>query len=218
MAQKQTGSKAKRVDAELSLQERVRQLQAELHVLQRMVGESSVSQASLPDADFRVLCAELGDDLYGVRVDQVREIVRYVHLARVSDVPNSVIGAINVRGHVMAVVDARLRFGMSAVRPTLSTSVVLLELETAPVGLMVDRVTDVVVVKRGAVQDAEGPLARSRCLAGVTTADERLIQVLDLNRLLDLGEWQRVSRALSDLSELKPPTESSGSPTNGESP
>jgi purine-binding chemotaxis protein CheW len=221
MASKDTNGSKSRAGkkAEPTLEERVHRLQTELYVLQRLVGESSVDQASLPDADFRVLCAAVGDDLYGIRVDQVREIVRYAHLTRVSDVPSSVVGALNVRGEVLAVVDARRRFGMKTTRPNLSTSIVLLELDDAAVGLIVDRVTEVVTIARGTVQNADGPLARSECLAGVTTVDDTLLQILDLNRLLDLGEWERITQALSDLSDLAPrPSEAPPAAESGGEP
>ena len=183
---------------EKRLTSRLEQLESELLTLRRELGQERRAQARLPSGDFQALKVAVGDDLFGVPIQAVREIVRYVQLTRVTDVPESVAGAVNVRGAVYPVIDARRRFGYEPILPGYRTSIVLTESEQRVSGLIVDRVLDVVNVTRDALSEPGGALASAHCVAGISTVNDEVVQVLDLALLLNLRDWGRVTEALSE--------------------
>lgn len=184
--------------AERRLVTRLEELEAELLTLRRELGEEQRRQARLPDGNFQILRVSVCDDLFGVPIDSVREIVRYATLTRVTDVPPVVSGAVNVRGEVYAVIDARRRFGYPLLRPGYRTCIVLTEWSGRASGLVVDRVIDVVGVTRETLSEPTGALASAHCVAAMSTIDDRMVQVLDLALLLDVREWRAVTQALSE--------------------
>ena len=191
--------------AERRLVTRLGELEAELMTLRRELGEEHRRQARLPEGDFQILRVSVCDDLFGIPIDSVREIVRYAMLTRVTDVPSVVSGAVNVRGDVYAVIDARRRFGYPQVRPGYRTCIVLTESNGRASGLVVDRVLDVVGVSREALAEPSGALASAHCVAAMSTISDQMVQVLDLALLLDVREWRAVTRALSERPDQSPP-------------
>lgn len=93
------------------------------------------------DARARVLVVQLGAQLYGIPVPQVREVVRSERLTRVPGASAVVGGILNVRGAVVTVLE--LSVLLRAERAVASTSVVLLEHGSRLIGLAVDAVRDV---------------------------------------------------------------------------
>lgn len=184
--------------AERRLVTRLEELEAELLTLRRELGEEHRRQARLPEGNFQILRVSVCDDLFGIPIDSVREIVRYAMLTRVTDVPSVVSGAVNVRGDVYAVIDARRRFGYPLLRPGYRTCIVLTESSGRTSGLVVDRVIDVVGVTRDALSEPTGALASAHCVAAMSTISDQMVQVLDLSLLLDVREWRAVTQALSE--------------------
>lgn len=187
--------------AERRLVTRLEELEVELLTLRRELGEEHRRQARLPEGDFQILRVAVCDDLFGIPIDSVCEIVRYAMLTRVTDVPSVVAGAVNVRGDVYAVIEARKRFGYPLLRPGYRTCIVLTESNGRTAGLVVDRVLDVVSVTRDALSEPTGALASAHCVAAISTINDQMVQVLDLALLLDVREWRAVTQALSEHPE-----------------
>jgi purine-binding chemotaxis protein CheW len=174
------------------------ELEAELESLKRELLSEAAPASILPTGDFQCLRVVVSEDLFGIPIESVREIVRYVQLTRVTDVPVVVQGAINVRGEVFAVIDARRRFGYQTLKPGPRTSIVLTEARGKISGLIVDRVADVVTVTPGSLRAPTGVLASARCVAAISTIDDQMMQILDLGLMLSVREWHAVVHALSE--------------------
>lgn len=177
---------------------RLEELEAEVLALRRELLDTHRERAQLPVGAFQILRVQVGDDLFGIPIAYVREIVRYVSLTRVTDVPDVVAGAVNVRGEVFAVIDARKRFGYETVRPGYRTSIVLTASRGRASGLVVDRVLDVVTVTEDSLSEPNGALASARCVAAISTTGERMVQLVDLALLLNVREWRVVTQAMSE--------------------
>lgn len=102
---------------------------------------------------------------YGVGIVYVTEIVGMQKIMEVPDVPHFIRGVINLRGKVIPVMDVRARFGMKEEAYNERTVIVVLEVEGIPIGLIVDRVSDVLEIseseidappKYGKNKDGEG--------------------------------------------------------------
>jgi purine-binding chemotaxis protein CheW len=177
---------------------RLAELEAQLIVLKRELSGQARRCTSLPGVDFQALRVDVSGDYYGLPIASVLEIVRYVQLTRVSDVPDVVLGAINVRGRVYAVLDARRRFGYEREKPNQRTSIVLAETQGRTAGLVVDRVVDVVNVTQGSLSEPAGALSEAHAVAAISTVQDSMLQLVDLAMLLTVREWDRVDVAISE--------------------
>ncbi|MCK4458166.1 MAG: purine-binding chemotaxis protein CheW, partial [Methanosarcinales archaeon] len=84
----------------------------------------------------------LDDGLYGVKVDQVREITSMRDTTPVPNAPYFVDGVTNLRGQVTTVTDLRRRFGLDAVDRNDNTRIIIVEPEGVPIGMVVDSVSE----------------------------------------------------------------------------
>ena len=72
---------------------------------------------------------KLGNELFAINVEQVREVLEVSTITRVPTAPDYMRGVVNVRGKAIPVVDLRVRFGLPAASDTLSTRIIVMELQ-----------------------------------------------------------------------------------------
>lgn len=137
----------------------------------------------------------LGDESYGINVMQVQEVLRVTEIAPVPGAPDFVLGIINLRGNVVTVIDARLRFGLPSKEPDDATRIVIIEAEQQVFGILVDSVAEVVDLARSDIEAAPnvGNEESSRYIQGVASMGDELLIVVDLNKLLTEDEWSEVA-------------------------
>ena len=92
------------------------------------------------------LTYQVEGETYAVNIACVTEIVGMQHISEIPDVPHYIKGAMNLRGKVIPVMDQRLRFSLPARPYDDRTTIVVLDLEGVPTGLVVDQVTDVLTI------------------------------------------------------------------------
>jgi purine-binding chemotaxis protein CheW len=98
------------------------------------------------DIENMYLAFDVQGEEYAVNIGHVTEIVGLQRISQVPDVPEFIKGVINLRGKVIPVMDMRLRFGLPWREYGDRTTVVVLELDGVPTGLVVDQVTDVLTI------------------------------------------------------------------------
>ena len=95
----------------------------------------------------------LADGLYGVEVDQVREITAMRDVSPVPNSPGYVLGVTNLRGQVTTVADLKSRLGsMSSGETSTNQRIIVVESHDAPVGMMVDSVREVMRMLKGVIK------------------------------------------------------------------
>lgn len=135
----------------------------------------------------------LEDEVYGINVMQVQEVLREIEVAPVPGAPHYVTGIINLRGNVVSVIDARTRFGLPERKSTPLTRIIVIEAQQQIIGILVDSVAEVVDIEAGEIETAPnvGNEETSRYIDGVVSRDDKLLILVDLNKLLtevELGE------------------------------
>lgn len=180
-----------------ALRDRLSMLERELTALRRELSYDD-APAPLPDTPLRVLTTRIGADIYGIQIDAIVEILRYVRLTHVPEVAQGIVGALNLRGAIHAVLDARQRFGLSASAPRLGTSIVLVSVGRHRIGLLVDRVLEVITVQVDQIEAAGGPLASSGVFA-LATVGAQLVQLIDTQALLHASAIRRVTEVLESI-------------------
>lgn len=133
----------------------------------------------------------LDNEIYGINVMLIQEVLRVTEIAPVPGAPNYVIGIINLRGNVVTVIDTRMRFGLPPKEMDDATRIVIIEAENQTVGIVVDSVSEVVDVNASEIETAPnvGNDETARYIEGVVSRDEELLILVDLNKLLTEDEW-----------------------------
>ena len=138
----------------------------------------------------------LADEIYGVNVMQVQEVLRVTEIAPVPGSPNYVLGIINLRGNVVTVIDTRKRFGLMAHEVTDSTRIVILEVNNQVIGILVDSVAEVVNLRSSEIETTpnlgKDDNPNSRYIQGVHSRGDEILILVDVNKLLSESELEDV--------------------------
>ena len=140
----------------------------------------------------------IGEDQYGVDIMAVREIKGWSDITHLPNQPEYVRGVLNLRGVIVPIVDLRCRFGQGITEARPTHIVIIVQIGNRPVGLLADRVLDIVSFDTAKVQPVPRISAGSRVnfLSGLVTVDETMLALIDLRYLLsftDGGEADKLS-------------------------
>ncbi|MBI5462836.1 MAG: purine-binding chemotaxis protein CheW [Gammaproteobacteria bacterium] len=146
---------------------------------------------AINDSVVRYVTFRLEDEVYGINVMQVQEVLRVTEIAPVPGAPHYVLGIINLRGNVVTVIDARERLGLGSKDMDESTRIVIIEADKMVVGILVDAVAEVVDLRTSEIESAPsvGNDESSKYIQGVASRDSQLLILVDLNKLLNDEEW-----------------------------
>jgi purine-binding chemotaxis protein CheW len=122
----------------------------------------------------------LENEIYGVNVMQVKEVLRYSEIAPVPGAPNFVLGIIHLRGTVVTVIDTCQRFDLPSGEITDATRIMILEVEGHVIGILVDASPNV------------GNDESSKFIQGVCHKNDILLILVDLDKLLSEDDWSEV--------------------------
>ncbi len=128
----------------------------------------------------------LAEEIYGINVMQVQEVLRMTEIAPVPGAPSSVVGIINLRGNVVTVLDTRELFSLMSEEVTEQTRIMIVECNKIIVGLLVDSVAEVVNLQNTDIDSAPniGNEESSKYIQGVYSKHGEILILIDLNRLL----------------------------------
>jgi purine-binding chemotaxis protein CheW len=102
-----------------------------------------------PEVQRQIVAFRVGEETFGLEIGEVLEVVEYREITPVPRSPAFVAGIINLRGAILPVVDLRRRFGLEGTEPGPETVILVVEAEGRRVGLLADRILDIVKVGRG---------------------------------------------------------------------
>jgi len=138
----------------------------------------------------------LENETYGINVMQVQEVLRYTEIAPVPGAPLYVLGIINLRGNVVTVIDTRSRFGLELTEITDNTRIVIIEADKQVIGILVDKVAEVVYLKSSEIDEAPnvGNDESAQFIQGVSNREGELLILVDLNKLLSDDEWDELKQ------------------------
>ncbi|MEG4284498.1 chemotaxis protein CheW [Microcoleus sp. A006_D1] len=127
--------------------------------------------------------------LCGVEVGCVREIFFLPELTPIAQAPQDIVGAIDLRGEILPVMDLNLRFGYVWQEYSVTDSAIVIEWQEVRLGIIVDRVTEVKQIPAESITPQlsygrEQPFAPDRFLAGFARCDTDIIMLIELDRLI----------------------------------
>lgn len=127
----------------------------------------------------------IGSDQYGVDIMAVREIKGWSEITHLPKQPDYMRGVLNLRGSIVPIVDLRCRFGQGITEATPLHIVLIVQIGSRPVGLLADRVLDIVSFESTQIQPVPqiAQAARIELLSGLVTSEGMMIALIDLNNL-----------------------------------
>ena len=135
------------------------------------------------------LTFKLADEIFGVDVAKVREILELTTITRMPQMPEYVSGVINLRGSVVPVIDLKLKLGMPATARTVNTCIVLVEVrreeETIVLGALADSVQEVYELEPENIEPAPkiGSGINTDFIQGMGKHVRQFMMILDIDRL-----------------------------------
>ncbi len=148
-------------------------------------------------AQIQFISFAIGDDQYGVDIMAVREIKGWSDITHLPKQPEYVRGVLNLRGAIVPIVDLRCRFGQGLTETSPLHIVIIVQVGGRQVGLIGDRVLDIVSVDASEIQKVprtgNGP--QNDFLSGLVTHDDVMIALIDLPHLLSVDELAGAARA-----------------------
>jgi purine-binding chemotaxis protein CheW len=132
-----------------------------------------------------------GGQLFGMRLERVRDVFVPRGLSRVPLAPPEVAGLLNLRGRIVTAIDLRRRLGLPPREIGGEPLAVGIEERGELYGLIVDRVGDVLRLKRSSYEANPVNLDQrwAKVCAGVHRLEQGLMVVLDVDKVLDIGEF-----------------------------
>ncbi|TQK06797.1 MULTISPECIES: chemotaxis protein CheW [Oxalobacteraceae] len=146
-----------------------------------------------------VLSFRLGGEEYAISILKVQEIRGYDAVTRIASAPEYLKGVINLRGIIVPIVDMRIKFNVGQATYDAFTVVIVLNINGHTIGMVVDSVSDVVTLTPDQIKPAPdlGASVSSDYLQGLGTVGERMLILLDIDRLLGSEEMGLLAAARS---------------------
>lgn len=131
----------------------------------------------------RWLTFRLADEVFGIDVIRVREILRVFNIMPVPGAPECVLGITNIRGSVVTVIDGRSHFKLSAHENDDDTRLIVIESGDEIAGVVVDSVSDVIDLPLSAIDTNPKLNARkgSQFIKGIVNHTKGLIIILSVD-------------------------------------
>jgi purine-binding chemotaxis protein CheW len=148
--------------------------------------KSAASGATIAGGATNFISFAIGDDQYGVDIMAVREIKGWSIISHLPKQPDYVRGVLNLRGVMVPIIDLRCRFGQGLSEATPVHVVIIVQVGPRQVGLLADRVLDIVSIDPSQVQPVPriARVAQVDFLSGLVTVEGSMIALIDLTSLL----------------------------------
>ncbi len=136
----------------------------------------------------------LGAEEYAIDILSVQEIRGYDAVTTIANTPTFIKGVVNLRGIIVPIVDLRIKFGIGNVEYTPFTVVIILNIAGRIVGIVVDSVSDVTMLRPDQIRPAPefAATVNTKYIQGLGTLDERMLIVVDIGKLMLSSEMALV--------------------------
>ena len=158
--------------------------------------------STLDEEDAQLLTFKLDDQEYALPIANVVQVVRIVAITPMPEAPDIVKGVINIRGKVIPVVDTHRRFGLPARPYDLNTQLLIAQNDGHMMALIVDLVSEVLTMPASGIEPPWEIGPQLERLSAVGKMGDRLLLILDLDKMLTFEEGKRMERILAQLGSM----------------
>jgi len=163
-----------------------------------MHATTSTATAAAANA-LEFLSFTLGQEEYGIDIQKVQELRGYDTVTRIANAPEHIKGVVNLRGIIVPIIDMRIKFNLGTPTYDQFTVVIILNIGGRVMGMVVDSVSDVITLKPEQIKPAPsmGSVLDTEYLMGLGTLDERMLILIDLDRLMSSDEMGLIEKTLA---------------------
>lgn len=148
---------------------------------------------------------KLAEEAYGLGILKVKEIIGYMDITKVPKTENFMRGVVNLRGKVIPVIDLRLKFDMEEIEPDEQTVIIVVQLvhdaTEITMGVIVDEVMEVLDIQTENIEPSPNfgnSSINNEFILGVGKTEDRVIFLLDINKVLTGDEVDLISNSLEN--------------------
>lgn len=129
----------------------------------------------------------LGAEVFGLAINTVKEIIVYQETTRIPGMGQLMEGIINLRGHVIPIFNLRKKFGFPDAEKTRSTRIVVVEAHDNTVGIVVDGVSEVLMISGNVIEKPSSMITSSidsNYISGIAKMEAGLVIILALEKVI----------------------------------
>lgn len=146
----------------------------------------------------QIVVFKLGQEEYGLHIDQIKEVVITPTITRMPQTPAFVKGVANIRGNVIAMLDLEEKFGLQRNQETVGKGnnfTLVIESEDYKMGILVREVPNTLSISSANIEDSvfTGDLQSEQSyITGIVKLDKRLIIMIDIFKVINEQEAQQL--------------------------
>jgi len=162
---------------------------------------------ALVDKESKYLTFALGKEQYGLEILKVREIIGYMEITAVPQMPDCVKGVINLRGQVIPVIDLRAKFSMPSADVTEQTCIIVCEIQSGArsfsIGTVVDNVEEVLDIAGSDIEEAPqfGSSVDTDFILGMGKIEDSVKILLDIDKVLAGDDFSAITSKSDAVAE-----------------
>jgi len=135
----------------------------------------------------------IGEEFYGIEILYVTEIVGLQPITVVPELPDFIKGIINLRGKIIPVMDARLRFKKEPKEYNERTCIIVINVKDSSIGVIVDEVSEVLIINDDDIVDPPNMASTGNgFIKNIGKSEEHVTLILDCDMLLNDSELKQI--------------------------
>jgi len=151
--------------------------------------------------ELQLVVFNIGTEEFGVEIMNVQEIIRMTNITKIPQASGYVKGIINLRGRIIVVINLNVIMGMENKEQNENTRIIVADIGETVMGFIVDSVSEVIRLPQSSVEPAPSVIANkigTEYVRGVGKMEDRLLILLDLDKILSANELRNVNTIVSE--------------------
>lgn len=165
--------------------------------------DTDIKEQGLSNDTLQLVTFSLGNEEYGVHIEDVEGVIRIPEITHLPQTESFLKGIINLRGDIIPVIDMRERFNMESIEYTQTTRVINIKIKDKLVGLIVDTVSQVIVLNKEDIEDAPDIIhgISKEYIEGIGKYNDSMIIILKIEKVLTAEEIKKINKAVDKVSK-----------------
>ena len=142
---------------------------------------------------------QLGEELYGINIMDVKEIVRVQQVRSIPNAPNYVEGIFHLRSEIIPIINLHKRFHLKRIdlseEDELLSGFIILNIDGMKLGVIIDKVSRVVTIEKEEVQPPPQMASGigAEYIQGVVRQEKGYLIILNIRDLFNPKELQKIA-------------------------
>src|SRR3989339_22270 len=163
------------------------------------MSNNEVISAAQKIAEEKIVIFSLGEELYGLPIAEVKEVTGILITTTIPNVPDYIIGLIDVRGEVMILIDMQKRFNLALAVKHKKQHTLICELEGKKLGILVDKVKGIISIPSSTIQTPDRVLTSkidASCIKGMTLYEKKALVILNILGIMTAKDIKLMQKAV----------------------